>query len=91
MRDFCRPIVSFAVLCGAVAGVAAAQTSYTVTDLGTLSGANSAKVSDINKTGQIVGTSANHAFLWSNGAMTDLGTLDQRLRSRGGRSQHGQW
>ena len=75
MRDFCRPIVSFAVLCGAVAGVAAAQTSYTVTDLGTLSGANSAKVSDINKTGQIVGTSANHAFLWSNGVMTDLGTL----------------
>ena len=75
MRDFCRPIVSFAVLCGAVAAAAAAQTSYTVTDLGTLSGSNSAKVADINKTGQIVGTSANHAFLWSNGVMTDLGTL----------------
>lgn len=75
MRDFCKQIVSFVAVFGAFAGAAAAQTSYTVTDLGTLSGANSAKVSDINKSGQIVGTSANHAFLWSNGIMTDLGTL----------------
>jgi probable HAF family extracellular repeat protein len=75
MRDFCKKIVSFTAVCGALAGAASAQTSYTVTDLGTLSGSNSAKVSDINKSGQIVGTSANHAFLWSNGVMTDLGTL----------------
>lgn len=74
MRDF-KPIVSFAVLCCAFTAAAAAQTSYTVTDLGTLFGSNSAKVADINKSGQIVGTSANHAFLWSNGVMTDLGTL----------------
>lgn len=75
MRNFCKPIVSFVALCGSFAGAAAAQTSYTVTDLGTLSGSGSAKVADINKTGQIVGTSGNHAFLWSNGVMTDLGTL----------------
>jgi probable HAF family extracellular repeat protein len=75
MRDFCKQIVSFAALYGAIAGAAGAQSSYTVTDLGTLSGSSSAKVADINKTGQIVGTSANHAFLWSNGVMTDLGTL----------------
>jgi probable HAF family extracellular repeat protein len=75
MRDFCKQVLSFAVLCSAFAATAAAQTSYTVTDLGTLSSSNSAKVSDINKSGQIVGTSANHAFLWSNGVMTDLGTL----------------
>jgi len=74
MRDF-KPIVSFAVLCCAFTAAAAAQTSYTVTDLGTLSSSNSAKVAEINKSGQIVGTSANHAFLWSNGVMTDLGTL----------------
>lgn len=75
MGDFCKQIVSFAALCGAFAGAAAAQSNYTVTDLGALSGSNSAKVSDINKSGQIVGTSANHAFMWSNGVMTDLGTL----------------
>src|SRR5215467_12555769 len=75
MRDFCKQIVSLAALCGAFAAGASAQSSYTVTDLGTFSGSNSAKVADINKGGQIVGTSANHAFLWSNGVMTDLGTL----------------
>jgi len=63
------------VLCAGFAAAAAAQTKYTVTDLGTLSGSSSAKVADINKSGQIVGTSADHAFLWSNGMMTDLGTL----------------
>lgn len=75
MRDFCKQIVSFVAACGALAVTAAGQTSYTLTDLGTLSGGNSAKVSDINKSGQIVGTSANHAFLWSNGVMRDLGAL----------------
>jgi probable HAF family extracellular repeat protein len=70
-----KKILSLALLCGGFTCAAAAQTSYTVTDLGTLSGASSAKVADINKFGQIVGTSANHAFLWSNGVMTDLGTL----------------
>lgn len=75
MRDFCKKIVSFAALYAAIAGAAMAQSTYTVTDLGTLSGSSSAKVTDINRTGQIVGTSANHAFLWSNGVMTDLGAL----------------
>src|SRR5689334_14220953 len=75
MRGFCKQILGLAVLCGGFASAAAAQTSYTVTDLGTLSGASSAKVADINKAGQVVGTSGNHAFLWSNGVMTDLGTL----------------
>ncbi len=75
MRGFRKQILGLVVLCGGFASAVAAQTNYTVTDLGTLSGANSAKVADINKTGQLVGTSANHAFLWSNGVMTDLGTL----------------
>jgi probable HAF family extracellular repeat protein len=52
----------------------------TVTDLGTLGGANSAAVA-INQSGAIVGTSetasgAQHAFLYQNGQMHDLGVLN---------------
>ncbi|GBL45309.1 PKD domain protein [Sulfuriferula multivorans] len=60
-------------------GEASAMT-YTVTNLGTLSGSYSGAYS-INDAGQVVGQSnvaANtvvHAFLYQNGAMTDLGTL----------------
>jgi probable HAF family extracellular repeat protein len=47
---------------------------YAVTDLGTLS------ASDLNNAGQVVGQAGttdgfNHAFLWDNGTMIDLGTL----------------
>ncbi|CAA9429208.1 MAG: hypothetical protein AVDCRST_MAG80-449 [uncultured Rubrobacteraceae bacterium] len=57
---------------------AAANTTYTVRDLGTLGGASIAR--DINDSGQIVGQSQNasgqnRAFLWDDGRMTDLGTL----------------
>ncbi|MBI4845938.1 MAG: PEP-CTERM sorting domain-containing protein [Candidatus Omnitrophica bacterium] len=57
---------------------------YEITDLGTLSGGNTSVATGINNSGQVVGYSAtrldsyfsyNHAFLWENGIMKDLGTL----------------
>jgi probable HAF family extracellular repeat protein len=56
-----------------------AQTAYTITDLGTLGGAVSVGLG-LNASGQVTGysdtaTGGQHAFLYSGGAMTDLGTL----------------
>ena len=58
-----------------------AQTpQYTITDLGGMGGNDSSFAYGINDAGQVVGyaatpESAAHSFLYSNGTMTDLGTL----------------
>lgn len=60
--------------------VGAQHTRFTVTDLGTLGG-TFIFAGGINNRGSVEGFStlpgdtAQHAFLWRNGAMTDLGTL----------------
>jgi len=64
--------------------------SYTIIDLGSLGGSNTSEAIDINNNNQVVGFSSsdptpcpgnqtvnctvNHAFLWDNGVMTDLGS-----------------
>jgi probable HAF family extracellular repeat protein len=70
---------------GQVAGYGPASSAYTApmhaflwssgikTDLGTLGGTNSASIAyGINNSGQVVGISGGHAFLYSGGNMTDL-------------------
>ncbi|MBU1691443.1 MAG: PEP-CTERM sorting domain-containing protein [Gammaproteobacteria bacterium] len=76
---------SFARNCLLIAAFALYNTTalavpYTITDLGTLGGAYSSAF-DINNNGQVVGFASlnsgySHPFLYSNGVMSDLGTLD---------------
>ena len=54
--------------------------SYSITDLGVSPGYMSSTAEAVNNAGQVVGfeqtaDSVSHAFIWQNGAMTDLGTL----------------
>jgi len=71
---------------GGVPARASTQT-YSITDLGTLNGGFETDAYDINSNGQVVGQAVEkvttgssynylwHAFLYSGGALTDLGTL----------------
>jgi probable HAF family extracellular repeat protein len=62
------------------AACCAAQTSYTVTDLGTLPGGAYSGAHAINATGEVTGyayssSSVADVFLYNNGSLTSLGTL----------------
>lgn len=80
----CSALSSMVFLAPAAATAAAspATPSYTITDLGTLPGGASSAAVAINQYGWVVGNAAtptgggtDHAFLWRDGRMTDLGTL----------------
>jgi probable HAF family extracellular repeat protein len=83
MRPFCfmRQLSIIGLLAaGLVSQGVFAQTSYTVTDLGTMGGAvGNVVASGINARGEVVGqfttSSTSRAFLYAGGRMTDLGTL----------------
>jgi probable HAF family extracellular repeat protein len=69
-----------AVILLVVPSMASAGVQYTITDVGTLSGATASYGEGINNVGTVVGYSgglstAYHAFSWQNGTATDLGTL----------------
>lgn len=80
-------VIAAAFLCGISPAIAVGKPAahapqhYTLTDLGTLGGTTSAAVG-LNNKGQVAGGSslsgdvAFHAFLWNQGAMIDLGTLE---------------
>jgi probable HAF family extracellular repeat protein len=56
------------------------STQLQITDLGTLRGGTYSHAFGINERGQVVGradtaSGEEHAFLWEDGEMTDLGTL----------------
>ena len=91
-------LATFVLLC---VETAVAQTTYHVTDLGTLGGNNSVP-QGVNNRGQVAGFAETpdidptcgcpviHAFLWEEGVMQDLGTLGGRNSAAAGINPEGE-
>ena len=92
----CRNVLGIAISVMLVTGHASAQVQYSVTHLGSLGGYGTATdgsgqainsfARGINAAGQIVGYAdtsggSQHAFIYSNSTMTDLGTLGSGVNS----------
>ena len=81
MGHLCRMSTLLALSAFAIfSSVRAYAQQYTISDLGTVPGGQGSEALGINSAGQIVGfavtsSGTDHAFLYSNGVMTDLGTL----------------
>jgi len=90
-----RIAIHASVLLLFAASTAWGQVQYNVTDLGTLSGGTASSAAAINNYGQVAGTiwypsHVQHAFLYSNGQMTDLGTLNGSYSYAAGINDSGQ-
>jgi probable HAF family extracellular repeat protein len=77
-------LMTFAVGLMGASTASAASTTYTIKDLGTLSGGSSTFPHGVNTSGQIVGEASGsagntRAFLYSGGQMQDLGTLPNAI------------
>ena len=76
----CFMLVCILFLCAA-SSICAAQTSYAITDLGTLSSNGYSVARAVNATGEVTGAAGNNntdlsdVILYSDGTMTSLGTL----------------
>ncbi len=91
-----RKIFAAVAACGLLTPQAFAVVRYNLIDLGTLPGFANSYATGINANGQVVGQSFNtvdftgHGFLYSNGVMTDLGTLGGSASSADGINAAGQ-
>ena len=94
-------VIGITLVLSAVASAAATHETaggkrWTIADLGTFGPRwTSGSAAAINERGQVVGTNGTaggkqHAFLWQNGKMTDLGTLGGRDSGASAINAHGQ-
>ncbi len=94
MKTYKVRVASIVLIAFALAASARAQFSYTATNIGTFGGNAYTIATGINDSGQITGFSTiggqNHAFSYSGGIMTDLGTLGGNFSRGAGINDSGQ-